>query len=97
MSYDFFVFPAERAEGLEEALAVYERTAERGTLSADSAVARFVADLNTAVPVQSDGGFLSVRVDGTDEGSYVCTSWDDPMGNLRRVAGIASRRTTPSS
>ncbi len=89
MSYDFFVFPAERAEGLEEALAVYERTAERGTLSADSAVARFVADLNTAVPVQREGGFLSVRVDGTDEGSYVCTSWDDPMGNLRKVAGLA--------
>jgi hypothetical protein len=89
MSYDFFVFPAERAEGLEEALAVYERTAERGTLHPDSAVARFVTELNTEVPVQSEGGFLSVRVDGTDEGSYVCTSWDDPMGNLRRVAGLA--------
>jgi hypothetical protein len=89
MSYDFFVFPAERAEGLEEALAVYERTAERGTLRPDSAVARFVTELNAEVPVQSEGGFLSVRVDGTDEGSYVCTSWDDPMGNLRRVAGLA--------
>ena len=97
MSYDFFVFPAERAEGLEEALAVYERTAERGTLSADSAVARFVADLNTAVPVQREGGFLSVRVDGTDEGSYVCTSWDDPMGNLRKVAGLAGRASWPCS
>jgi hypothetical protein len=89
MSYDFFVFPAERAEGLEEALAVYERTAERGTLSPGSAVDRFVTELNAEVPLQSEGGFLSVRVDGTDEGSYVCTSWDDPMGNLRRVAGIA--------
>lgn len=89
MSYDFFVFPAERADTLEEALAVYEDTAERGELSDDGAVARFVGELNTRVRTQSDGGFLAVRADGTDAGSYVCTSWEDPMGNLRVVADVA--------
>ena len=89
MSYDFFVFPAERADTLEEALAIYESTAVRGELSEDGAVARFVGELNTRVPTQSAGGFLAVRADGTDAGSYVCTSWDDPMGNLRVVAEVA--------
>ena len=89
MSYDFFVFPAERADTLEQALALYESTAERGALTDNGAIARFVSELNTRVPTQSKGGFLAVRADGTDAGSYVCTSWEDPMGNLRVVADVA--------
>jgi hypothetical protein len=88
MSYDFFVFPAERAESLGEALEVYESTAERGPLSPEGAVGRLVAELST-VPVQSEGGFLAAPVEGTDEGCYVQTTWDDPMRNLRRVAHLA--------
>ncbi len=89
MSYDFFVFPADRADGLEEALALYEATALTGTASPGGPVARFVADLGALSPTVSAGGFLSAPVDGSDDGAYVCTSWDDPMGNLRAVAGAA--------
>lgn len=89
MSYDFFVFPAEAADGVEEARTVYETARERGPLTPDGPMARFLDALNATSPMTSDRGFLAVPARGHDGSAYVCTSWQDPMGNLSTVAGLA--------
>lgn len=81
MSYDFFVFPAERAEDLEEAVSVYESTPSTGTLTPGGPVAEALAALAS----------LGFPAHGTDAAAYVSTSWDDPMTNLRSVAGVAAK------
>lgn len=81
MSYDFFVFPADRADGLEQALHLYETSPENGLMTDDGPVARFVTTL--------DPGLVTGPPVGSDAGVYLGTSWDDPMGNLSRVAGFA--------
>ncbi len=96
MSYDFFVFPAEVADGVEEARTVYETARDRGPLTPDGPMARFLDALNAASPTASGAGpraeFLAVRAEGHDGAAYVCTSWDDPMGNLSTVAGLARQQ-----
>jgi hypothetical protein len=89
MSYDFFVFPAEAADGVEEARTVYETARERGALTPGGPMARFLDVLNAASPMTSGDGFLAVEAGGHDGAAYVCTSWDDPMRNLATVAGLA--------
>lgn len=89
MSYDFFVFPAEAADDVEEARTVYETARERGPLTAGGPMARFLDALNAGSPSTSDDRFLVAEVRGHDGAAYVCTSWDDPMGNLSKVAGLA--------
>lgn len=85
MSYDFFVFPAERADDLAAAIELYEAAPDRGVLTAGSAVAGLVAGLR-ADPAAA-GSLL--EADGHDGAAYVRTSWADPMANLRVVAGLA--------
>jgi hypothetical protein len=80
MSYDFFVFPAELAEDLEQATAVYEAAPQTGTPAAGSAVGELV------VALEEQG----VEVRGVRDAAYVSTSWDDPMANLRTVAEVAA-------
>jgi hypothetical protein len=89
MSYDFFVFPAAGADDLAAAIHVYESTPERGALTPGSPVAEFVAAVNEASPVGSTDGFLAEVADGHDAGAEICTTWSDPMANLRTVAGLA--------
>ena len=89
MSYDFFVFPAAGADDLAAAIHVYETTPERGALTPGSPVAEFVAAVNEASPVGSADGFLAEVADGHDAGAEICTTWSDPMANLRTVAGLA--------
>jgi hypothetical protein len=81
VSYDFFVFPAARAQDLNEALHVYETSPETGPVADSGPVARFVAAL--------DPGLVTGEPRGSDAGVCVATSWDDPMANLARVAGYA--------
>lgn len=80
MSYDFFVFPAEQAEDLEQATAFYESVSHSGTPAAGSAVGEFVHAMEER----------GVEVRGTRAAAYVSTSWDDPMANLRTVAEVAA-------
>lgn len=81
MSYDFFVFPADVAEGLEQALHLYETSPETGPMTDGGPVGRFVASL--------DPGLVTGPPVGSDTGVCLGTSWDDPMGSLSRVAGFA--------
>jgi hypothetical protein len=83
MTYDFFVFPAERADDLAAAVHVYETTPERGVLTPGSAVAQLLASLD------SSDGLLARPAEGHDGGAEICTTWEDPMANLRTVAGLA--------
>lgn len=85
MTYDFFVLPAGDAEDLEQAVAVYESAPPTGPLTPGGPVARFVAGLAAL----ARDGVPAEEADGTDAGCYVRTSWDDPMANLGRVAGLA--------
>jgi len=85
MSYDFFVFPAEWADGLEEARAVYESSSARGTLTPGGPMASFLSSLAEATP----DGVLQGEPVGHDGAVYVATTWTDPMGNLATVAGPA--------
>ena len=85
MTYDFFVFPADGAEDLAAAVRLYESTPERGVLTPGSPVARFLASLEDALP----DGVLAVPPDGHDAAAEICTTWSDPMANLRAVAGLA--------
>jgi hypothetical protein len=85
MSYDFFVFPAERADDLARATAVYESTRERGTLTPGSPMAELAAGLALRAP-----GLLTEPVVAHDRGGTVRTTWADPMGNLRTVAEVAA-------
>jgi hypothetical protein len=82
MTYDFFVFPAEKADDLAAAVHVYETTPERGVLTPGSPVAEFLASVDAA-------SFLAETADGHDGGAEICTTWSDPMANLRAVAGLA--------
>lgn len=85
MSYDFFVFPADRADDLAAAVHLYETTPERGVLTPGSAVADFLAALGTGAP----DGLLAGPADGHDAAAEIATTWSDPMANLRTVAGLA--------
>jgi hypothetical protein len=89
MAYDFFVFPAEEAADLAAATELYETAPERGRLTSDGRVAAFVAALDGASSVGSPGGFLTAPPRAHDRAAHVATSWDDPMGNLHTVAGLA--------
>jgi uncharacterized protein YqgV (UPF0045/DUF77 family) len=80
MTYDFFVFPAELAEDLDQATAVYESVPHTGTPVAGSAVGELVVALEE----------LDIEVRGTAAAAYVSTSWDDPMAHLRQVAEVAA-------
>lgn len=84
MSYDFFVFPAEAADDLPGAIDLYEATPERGVLTPGSPLAQFVASVNGA-----PSGLLARTADGHDGAAEICTTWTDPMANLRTVAGLA--------
>jgi hypothetical protein len=83
MGYDFFVFPADRAEDVSQAESLYEASPLTGTTTPGSAIARFRTALE-AVP-----GLLVEPVTGTDATAYVCTGWSDPMAHLRTVAKLA--------
>lgn len=81
--YDFFVFPADRADDVDGALSVYESSLQRGAPTPGGPVAGFLADL-------PDAGLVGAEAAGNDAGANVATSWDDPMANLRTVAGVAA-------
>ena len=85
MTYDFFVFPADRAADLEQAESLYETTRETGPTTPGSPLARFM------VEVTGVAGLLTEPVAGHDAAAYVCTSWTDPMAQLRSVADVARR------
>jgi hypothetical protein len=87
VSYDFFVFPADLAEDLARATQVYESAAQHGLLTPGTPTARFVAELGSSSPA---AGRLAGPPDGHDGGVTVRTTWADPMGNLREVAGVAA-------
>lgn len=89
MSYDFFVFPADAADDLATAIHLYETTPERGVLTPGSPVAEFVAAVNAASPAGSADGFLTEAAAGHDGAAEICTTWSDPMANLRAVAAMA--------
>src|SRR6476661_3856926 len=92
MSYDFFVFPADRADSLEQATRLYESAPETGTLTPGGPMASFLADLNALSPMTSAAdGFLSTPADGHDAAAYVATSWQDPMANLKAISAITRR------
>jgi hypothetical protein len=80
MTYDFFVFPAELAEDLEQAIAVYESAPQTGSPAPGSAVGELVVALEE----------VGVEVRSSTAAAYVSTSWDDPMANLRTVAEAAA-------
>jgi hypothetical protein len=80
MSYDFFVFPADLADDLDQATTVYETSPQTGAPTPGSAVGELVEDLAE----------LGIDVHGTAAAAYVSTSWDDPMANLRTVAEVAA-------
>jgi hypothetical protein len=80
MTYDFFVFPAELAEDLEQATTVHETAPQTGTPAPGSAVGEVVVALEE----------LGVEVRGTGAGAYVSTSTDDPMARLRTLAEMAA-------
>ncbi len=80
MTYDFFVFPAELAEDLEQATTVHESAPRTGSPVAGSAVGEVVVALEE----------LGVAVRGTGAGAYVSTSAEDPMAHLRTVADAAA-------
>ena len=63
MSYDFFVFPAGLADDLDEALVVYESSRDRGPLTPDGPMARFLA------AVDADG--LRAEARGHDAAAHV--------------------------
>lgn len=84
MTYDFFVFPADGADDLASAVHLYETTPERGVLTPGSPVAEFLASIGLA----SDG-LLAEPAAGHDGAAEICTTWSDPMANLRAVAGLA--------
>jgi hypothetical protein len=81
VTYDFFVFPADRAEDLESATEVYETAPERGVLTPGAPVAELLAAVRVACP--------DWEVTGHDGAAYVSTPWTDPMANLRTVADLA--------
>ncbi len=80
MSYDFFVFPADLADDLEQATSVYETSPQTGTPPPGSGLAELVDALSE----------LGIEAHGTAAGAYVSTSWDDPMAHLRTVAAVAA-------
>jgi hypothetical protein len=81
VTYDFFVFPADRAADLEDAQRLYTASPERGPLTPGGPVDRFLADL-----ARQD---LTTSAHGHDGGAVVATSWDDPRRHLAVVAGAA--------
>jgi hypothetical protein len=85
MGYDFFVYPAELADGLQEAESLYETSPPTGTTTPGSPLARFRASLQ-AVP-----DILTQPVTGHDAAAYVCTGWSHPMAHLRTVTDLARR------